>query len=229
MDENNLDLEDEIRLGMQSVYDANPIESINAKDVKVPPKAPKKPAPKKNIDKEEQAQYARILTAFYEDYEKLPNFALIANDLKTLNEDYKSNKAWIKDTKEKLKTDKVVPTDKEWANIKSQSQALCERSEILFKNYKENNLFEVKVKNIKEMSDFFANEEILEKYKSIGLEKEFLQAKEKMDDYLSTRDEAHKLLVNAQKTYGEVKVGLKELDIERANQKARLGESVKSN
>ena len=245
-----MEMEEENILGIGGIYDTNPQESVNVNELtpqekqeikkevqnkqkapqkKAPQKAPQKPARKVvQVSKEEIEQFKQILNLFDAEFENMPNYELVKEDLQKLDGNFEQNKKWIAENKQKIKADKVVPTDKQWNDITNQAKTLFDDADKLFAKYKGNGIFDLKQESLDNMKQIFLNNEYMEKFDSAGLIKEYRQARQKVQEFLTLKEETINLHNSVQNKYNEVKKGFKEVEAERNKQKARLGEKAKT-
>ena len=230
------DYDDEIILGLQSIYDANPIESVSTlsnedknknelnedkaklNQPKVEENA-KEDAGRNNISDKENClnmvQSFQTISKEFKDYKEVEKWS------KETQKMFEEKKEWAKQRIEKVKSGQLVITDSEWAENRNQAENLFAEADRIKQDFANNNTFHAQDSVYDAYKKVFMDEKTFEYFQSQHLNEKYLDCSARLQRQYKERDDAEKAFKDAMKTYEEAKNLFIELDKERSKQKSR--------
>lgn len=251
------ELENDIVLGIQSVYDVAPFElskeeqekktteirekTTKTSDKNAEKKAPVKPSqpkqPAQKTAKQASSQPAnptnnrerciKTIENFMEAYLYLPDFADVASNLKRLEDICDKQVDWTKNAINEIKSDSSVTNDAEFAEIKVQASGFFTSVANTLKAYDDVNIFNQKKQSIENMKSVFLDDEYKKYFEKEGFAKQYNDARKKLELVLKNREKAKQAYEAVEKKAGIIRKDLNTLEVEVNKQKARLQERQK--
>ena len=199
-------IDEEIRLGMQSVYDASPIESVNSLS-------------NDEMSSSKGALNRRTSTQAVKGSQE-------AKCLEMIELFDKEAKGFI-DYIQQVKSDKNIISDSEWANIRSQADMLFETTKITQQKYKSQNVFHAQDKLINDFGKIYLDDSMYDVFRKQNLGEAYLDCRNKLNRQLANRDNAERVYNETMQVYDEVVSLFDEFEKERNKQKTRTAETAK--
>ena len=230
------DYEDEIILGLQSIYDANPIESVST--LSNEDKMENQAKESKGVVSQPQNSNDKTQETKNENISDRENCLNMVEDFKTVSKefkDYKEVEKWSKETQkmfeekkewakqriEKVKSGQLVISDSEWAENRNQAENLFAEADRIKIDFANNNTFHAQDSVYDSYKQVFMDEKTFEYFQKQHLNEKYLDCSARLQRQYKERDEAEKAFKDAMKTYQEAKDLFIELDKERSKQKSR--------
>ena len=228
--------EDEIVLGLQSIYDANPIESVST--LPNDDKMENQLKESKGLLNSTQDNNVKTEDAKNENVSDKENCLNMVENFKTISKEFKDykevekwskeaqtmfegKKDWAKQRIAKVKTGQLVISDGEWAENRNQAENLFAEADRIKIDFANNNTFHAQDSIYDSYKKVFMDEKTFEYFQKQHLNEKYLDCSARLQRQYKERDEAEKAFKDAMKTYQEAKDLFIELDKERSKQKSR--------
>ena len=223
-------IDEEIRLGMQSVYDASPIESVNSlsnDEMSSSKGALNRKTSAQAVKGSQEAKCLEMIELFDKEAKGFIDYKDVEARAKATKVVFEDKKNWLIDYIQQVKSDKNIISDSEWANIRSQADMLFETTKITQQKYKSQNVFHTQDKLINDFGKIYLDDSMYDVFREQNLGEAYLDCRNKLNRQLANRDNAERVYNETMQVYDDVVSLFDEFEKERNKQKTRTAETTK--